>query len=41
LVGGEFVKSGLDIPSIPGTDVRPEEYEKAFEEFIIKVFGAS
>lgn len=41
LVGNEFAKSGLDIPAIPGTDVRPEMYEKAFEAFIIKVFGAS
>jgi predicted DNA-binding transcriptional regulator len=40
LVGNEFAKSGLDIPAIPGTDVRPEMYEKAFEAFIIKVFGA-
>jgi hypothetical protein len=40
MVGSEFAKSGLDIPPIPGTDVRPEQYEKAFEEFIIKVFGA-
>jgi hypothetical protein len=40
IVGSEFAKSGLDIPPIPGIDVRPEEYEKAFEEFIINVFGA-
>ena len=40
LVGNEFARSGLDIPAIPGTDVRPEMYEKAFEAFIIKVFGA-
>ncbi len=40
MVGSEFAKSGLDIPPIPGIDVRPEEYEKAFEEFIINVFGA-
>ena len=39
LVGNEFAKSGLDIPAIPGTDVRPEMYEKAFEAFLIKVFG--
>ena len=39
-VGTEFAKSGLDIPPIPGKDVRPEEYEKAFEAFIINVFGA-
>lgn len=40
-VGDEFTKSGLDIPPIPGKDVRPEEYETAFKNFIIKVFGAS
>jgi hypothetical protein len=40
LVGNEFSRSGLDIPPVPGADVRPEEYEKAFEEFIINVFGA-
>ena len=40
MVSSEFAKSGLDIPPIPGTDVSPEQYEKAFEEFIIKVFGA-
>jgi len=40
LVRDEFSRSGLDIPPVPGTDVRPEEFEKAFEAFIIKVFGA-
>ena len=40
LVGNEFAKSGLDIPSIPGKDVRPQEYEEAFKSFIAKVFGA-
>ena len=38
-VGNEFLKSGLDIPPIPGKDVKPDEYEKAFETFLIKVFG--
>jgi len=38
-VGGEFIKSGIDIPQVPGKEVRPEEYEKAFEKFIIKLFG--
>ena len=41
MVGSEFAKSGLDIPPVPGKEVRPVEYKKAFEEFIIKVFGAS
>ena len=40
VVGGEFSRSGLDIPRLPGKDVGPERYEKAFEAFIIKVFGA-
>src|SRR4030043_2225303 len=36
-VGNEFLKSGLDIPPIPGKDVKPEEYEMASEKFMIKV----
>ena len=40
LVGSEFTRSGLDIPPVPGREVRPEMYEKAFEAFIIKIFGA-
>ncbi len=40
VVGNEFARSGLDIPRIPGRDVRPEVYQGAFEDFIIKVFGA-
>ena len=40
-LGNEFSKSGLDIPLIPGKEVRPEEYETAFEAFSIHVFGAS
>jgi hypothetical protein len=39
-IGSEFMKSGLDIPPVPGKNVKPQEYEKAFETFIIKVFGA-
>lgn len=38
-VGNEFLKSGLDIPPIPGRDIKPQEYEKAFEAFITKLFG--
>jgi len=38
-VGNEFLKSGLDIPPIPGRNIKPSEYEKAFETFITKVFG--
>src|SRR4030043_1378868 len=38
-VGSEFLKSGLDIPPIPGKNIKPQEYEKVFETFIIKVFG--
>ncbi|MFA4828154.1 MAG: hypothetical protein WC855_13830 [Thermodesulfovibrionales bacterium] len=40
LVGNEFAQSGIDIPPVPGRGVRPESYEKAFEDFIIRVFGA-
>jgi hypothetical protein len=36
----EFTKSGLDLPSIPGTDVPPEMYEEELQKFIIKVLGA-
>jgi len=39
IIGNEFLKSGLDIPPIPGRNVQPQEYEKAFEAFINKVFG--
>jgi len=40
IVGNEFARSGIDIPPIPGRGVRPENYAKAFEDFIIRVFGA-
>ena len=40
VVGVEFAKSGLDIPPVPGSDVRPDHYEQAFETFIINIFGA-
>lgn len=40
IVGNEFARSGIDIPAIPGRNVRPESYSRAFEEFIIRVFGA-
>lgn len=36
----EFSKSGLEHPPVPGPDVKPDEYEKAFESFITKVLGA-
>lgn len=39
-VGNEFSKSGLDIPPIPGKNIKPHEFEKAFETFITEVFGA-
>ncbi|TAL28109.1 MAG: hypothetical protein EPN94_00690 [Nitrospirae bacterium] len=39
IVGNEFARSGIDIPAIPGRGVRPEDYAKAFEDFIIRVFG--
>jgi len=40
IIGNEFLRSGLDMPPVPGRDVQPQEYEKTFEKFIIKVFGA-
>jgi len=40
MVGNEFLKSGLDLPPIPGKNIKPQEYERAFEAFIIKVLGA-
>lgn len=39
-VGSEFSRSGLDIPPVPGKDITPKEYERAFEAFVIHVFGA-
>ncbi len=39
-VGNEFARSAIDIPPIPGRGVRPENYAKALENFIIRVFGA-
>jgi len=39
IVVGELSKCGIDIPSFPTRDIRPEEYEKAFESFLIKIFG--
>jgi hypothetical protein len=38
-VGNEFLKSGLDIPPVPGRNIKLQEYEKAFEAFITKLFG--
>jgi len=40
MIGSEFLRSGMDIPPIPGRNIQPQEYEKAFEKFITKVFGA-
>jgi hypothetical protein len=40
IIGNEFVKSGLDIPPVPSKNIQPQDYEKAFETFINKVFGA-
>lgn len=41
IVGNEFARSGIDIPAVPGPNVRPENYEKAFNEFIIHLFGTN
>ena len=35
----EFSKSKLDLPSIPGSGVRPEKFEEEFQNFITKVLG--
>ncbi|MFH0796157.1 MAG: hypothetical protein V2A65_03765, partial [Candidatus Omnitrophota bacterium] len=40
LVSAEFSRSGLDIPAMPGKNIKPQEYESAFESFIVHVFGA-
>ena len=40
LVSAEFSRSGLDIPAIPGKEIKPQEYESEFESFIVHVFGA-
>lgn len=36
----EFLKSGLDLPSVPGPGVGPDRYEQEFQTFITKVLGA-
>ncbi|MBI4970559.1 MAG: helix-turn-helix transcriptional regulator [Candidatus Omnitrophica bacterium] len=36
----EFAKSGLELPPLPGPDVKPDRYEKEFQTFITKVLGA-
>jgi len=39
IIGIEFSKSGLDLPSVPNRDVRPERYEEEFQSFVAKVLG--
>jgi hypothetical protein len=39
-ISREFLKSGLDVPQIPGIEVGPEKYEREFQKFIIRVLGA-
>ncbi len=39
-ISREFVKSGLDVPAIPGPEIAPEKYEKEFQNFIMRVLGA-
>jgi hypothetical protein len=34
----DFSKCGLDLPPLPGKNVKPQEFEKAFQIFIAKVF---
>ena len=40
VIGLEFSKSGLDLPLIPGRNIRPEKYEEEFQKFISEVLGA-
>lgn len=39
-VGNEFSQSGLDIPPIPGKNFPPQEYGRAFEDFMAKVLNS-
>lgn len=39
-INREFVKSGLDVPVVPGLEIPPEKYEKEFQNFIMRVLGA-
>ncbi len=39
VIGLEFSKSGLDLPLIPGRNIRPEKYEEEFQKFISEVLG--
>ena len=40
-ISNVFARSGLDLPAIPGSDIKPDYYEKEFESFMSKVLGAS
>jgi len=39
-ISREFLKSGLDVPAVPGAEIVPERYENEFKSFIMKVLGA-
>jgi hypothetical protein len=39
-IGREFVKSGLDVPAVPGPEIAPEKYEEEFQNLIMRVLGA-
>ncbi|MGB7294812.1 MAG: helix-turn-helix domain-containing protein [Candidatus Aminicenantales bacterium] len=39
-ISREFAKSGLDVPPVPGPEIAPENYEKEFQNFIMRVLGA-
>jgi len=39
-ISREFLKSGLDVPAIPGAEIAPERYENEFQSFIMRVLGA-
>jgi hypothetical protein len=40
IISREFIKSGLDVPAVPGPEIAPDKYEKEFQNFIMKVLGA-
>ena len=39
-ISEEFLKSGIEVPSVPDENVPPKEYEQAFQKFITQVLGA-
>ena len=37
----ELIKSGLECPPAPGPEVGPNQYEKEFQDFVLKVLSIS